>query len=77
VAARALSDAVLEAARRLGASPALGSWRAYLPPRYRVWSLTRFGYVIVYDATTDPVQILRIVHAARDLPRLLAHLGGS
>ena len=75
-AARAMNDAVVESARRIGLSPSLGSWRPYLPQRYRVWSLTRFAYVIIYDATTDPVQFLRIVHSARDLPRLLARLPG-
>jgi plasmid stabilization system protein ParE len=48
--------------------------RPHLPPPYRFWSLTRFGYVLVYDPQTDPVEILRFVHTKRDLPRVLADL---
>jgi hypothetical protein len=44
---------------------------------YRFWSLTRFGYVLVYDPTTDPFEILRFVHTRRDLPRALAELRGQ
>jgi hypothetical protein len=29
---------------------------------------------MVYDPTTDPVEILRFVHTRRDLPRVLADL---
>lgn len=77
-AAQALRDAVAEAARRLGDNPWLG--RVVPFPRlerYRFWSLTRLGYLLVYDPHTDPVGILRLVHARRDLPRALAALGRS
>ncbi len=73
-AARGLNDAVLEAANRLGTRPGLGRLALYVPPRYRFWSLTQFGYLMVYDATLEPVQIVRVVSARRDLPRLLADL---
>lgn len=74
-AADRMNDAVLDAALRLGANPLLGRTapRPFLPP-YRFWSLTRFGYLLVYDPATDPVQILRCVYAGRDLPRVLAEL---
>ena len=72
VAAEQLQRAVADAARRIGENPFLGSVRPYLPPPYRFWSLTRFGYVLVYDPQTDPVEILRFVHTKRDLPRVLA-----
>ena len=74
-AADRLNDAVLEAARRLGANPSLG--RSAPPPflaGFRFWSLTRFGYLIVYDPSKTPVEILRCVYAGRDLPRVLAEL---
>ena len=64
----------MTAARRLGANPLLGSPRPHLRPPYRCWSLTRFGYLLVYDPRTDPVEILRFVHTSRDLPRVLADL---
>lgn len=73
-ARQALRTAVVTAARRLGANPLLGSPRPHLPAPYRFWSLTRFGYVLVYDPRTDPVEILRFVHTKRDLPRVLADL---
>jgi len=73
-ARQTLSNALQTAARRLGENPLLGSVRPHLPPPYRFWSLTRFGYVLVYDPRTDPVEILRFVHTKRDLPRVLADL---
>jgi plasmid stabilization system protein ParE len=76
VAARQALRAALEtAARRLGGNPYLG--RPSPSPvagRYRFWSLTRFGYILVYDPQTDPVEILRFVYTKRDLPRALADL---
>jgi len=73
-AARGLNDAVLDAAKRLGARPGIGRLGLYVPQRYRFWSLTRYGFLLVYDATLDPVQIVRLVSTRRDLPRLLADL---
>lgn len=73
-AAERLKHAVADAARRIRQNPLLGSVRSHLPPPYRFWSLTRFGYVLVYDPQTDPVEILRFVHTKRDLPRVLADL---
>lgn len=73
-AAERLKHAVADAARRIGAEPAPRECRPHLPPPYRFWSLTRFGYVLVYDPQTDPVEILRFVHTKRDLPRVLADL---
>ena len=72
---QAMRSAVETAARRLGANPSLGRLApAPLPSSYRFWSLTRFGYLLVYDPRTDPVEILRCVHTKRDLPRVLADL---
>jgi plasmid stabilization system protein ParE len=73
-AARGMNDAVLEAAARIGSRPLLGRAGVYVPTRYRFWSLTRYGYLLVYDATLEPVQIVRVVSTRRDLPRLLADL---
>ncbi len=72
--ARNLNDAVLQAAKLLGARPGLGRYGLYVPQRYRFWSLSRYGFLLVYDATLDPVQIVRVVNTRRDLPRLLADL---
>ncbi|MBS5905220.1 type II toxin-antitoxin system RelE/ParE family toxin [Roseomonas mucosa] len=73
-AAEAFLAAALTAARRLATNPGLGSSRAYVPQRYHFWPLVRFNYLLVYDATREPIQILRVVHTARDLPRLLSDL---
>ena len=59
----------------LGARPRVGRRRPdLLGGPYRFWSLIRFSYLLVYDPQTDPVQILRLLHTKRDLPRALADL---
>jgi toxin ParE1/3/4 len=74
-AARDLRQAIVDAAGLIGARPLLGRRRPdLLGGPYRVWSLVRFSYVLVYDPETEPVQILRLVHTKRDLPRALADL---
>jgi len=74
-ARQSLRVALETAVRRLGENPYLGRRApSPVPAPYRFWSLTRFGYVLVYDPQTDPVEILRFVHPKRDLPRMLADL---
>jgi plasmid stabilization system protein ParE len=73
-AARGLNDAVLKAAKLLGSRPNVGRHGPYVPRRYRFWSLTRYRFLLVYDATLDPVQIVRVVSTRRDLPRVLGDL---
>jgi toxin ParE1/3/4 len=75
-AAVAFREAVLAAARQLTLRPAIGSRRPYLPTQYRFWPLPRFHYLLVYDASEEPIRILRVVHMSRDLPRVLASLAG-
>ena len=74
VAAEAFLRAALTAAARIAFRPNLGSIRPYIPRRYRFWPLTRYRYLLVYDTTTKPVQILRVIHMRRELPRLLSDL---
>lgn len=75
LAARGLNDAVRDAAARIGANPSLGARRPALAGRrYRFWPIRRYGYLLVYTDATDPPRILRIVHMARDLPRVLSDL---
>jgi plasmid stabilization system protein ParE len=74
-AARSLGAAVDKAARLIGTRPQAGRTRLELAPdRYRFWSLPAFSILLVYDTETDPIEILRIVHTARDLPKALADL---
>jgi plasmid stabilization system protein ParE len=45
-----------------------------LPDPYRFWSIPRHRLLMVYDPTTNPATILRVLNTARDLPPLLADL---
>lgn len=74
-AARKLRQATAEAARLLAGRPLAGRQQSTLVgPHYRLWSLSAFPYVLVYDPRPVPPQILRFLHTARDLPSLLADL---
>ena len=74
-AARALRDAALRGAARLGTHPHLGATRpALAAERFRFLLLRGFSYVMVYAADTAPPRILRVLHTARDLPAILADL---
>ena len=71
-AAKAFLQAALAAAARVAAKPDLGSRRRYAPGRYRFWPVPRFPYLLVYDAETRPVVILRVARMAQDIPHLLS-----
>lgn len=74
-AAERLYSAVQDAARRIGANPALGARRPRLAStRYRIWPIPRFRYILAYTDRTIPPRIVRMVHTSRDLPRVLADL---
>ena len=76
-AAERLLTAVLDAGERLATRPQLGRHRPeLLPDPFRFWSLPRFGLLLVYDPTTSPATILRILNTAQDLGPLLADLAG-
>ena len=74
-AARGLNDAVENAARMIGANPAIGPRRPKLASkRYRFWSIPRYRFLLAYTAETRPQRIVRLVHTSRDLIALLADL---
>jgi plasmid stabilization system protein ParE len=74
-AAERLLQAVLHAAERIATRPQLGRRRHdLLPDPYRFWSLPRFGLLLVYNPTTSPATILRVLHTAQDLALPLAYL---
>ncbi|MCA9227299.1 MAG: type II toxin-antitoxin system RelE/ParE family toxin [Planctomycetales bacterium] len=55
---------------KVGAEPGIGHTRDDLADEsLRVWAV--FSYLIVYRPETKPVQIIRVVHGARDVPRAL------
>jgi len=57
----------------LCSAPQAGHLRPNLTPRpVRFWTVPRFpNYVIVYDPDSQPLRIIRILHAALDIPRQL------
>jgi plasmid stabilization system protein ParE len=70
-AADRVLSALETAFQRLADGPALGHYREDLADkRHRFDSV--FSYLIVYRWEANPLQIIRILHAARDVPRLLS-----
>jgi len=72
-AADRVEAAILDACAFLAAAPLRGHLRkdlTSLPVRW--WTVFRYpNYVIVYDPVTKPLQILRILHGARNISRQL------
>lgn len=69
-AAERVSKALEIAMTRLAHHPMLGHARADLTSRpYRFWPV--YSYLIVYQPAPAPIQIVRVLHGARDLPDLL------
>lgn len=72
-AGTATADYVLEeigaAMTRVGNSPGLGHRRSDLTSKpakfYSVWA-----YFVIYDDSNRPIRILRVIHGARNVPRL-------
>lgn len=65
---------VYDACVRLGDMPGLGHFREdLLDQRHRFWSV--YSYVICYRWEPKPIQVVAIVHGARDLDAFF-HRGG-
>jgi antitoxin ParD1/3/4/toxin ParE1/3/4 len=63
-------DALQEAMRLLGERPGIGHRRTDLADEtLRFWPV--FSYLVIYRPDTAPVQVIRILHGARDVRRLL------
>lgn len=55
---------------KLAKSPGIGHWREDLAGRaYRF--LPFYSYLIVYKPDTKPLEVVRVLHAGRDVRRLL------
>ncbi|HQZ40331.1 MAG TPA: type II toxin-antitoxin system RelE/ParE family toxin [Vicinamibacterales bacterium] len=69
--ARRVVDDLEEAMRQLGSHPGLGHQRQDLASNdaYRFWPVHSF--LIVYNGTTKPIQIVRVLRGSRDVRRLL------
>ena len=72
-AANRVEEAVYQACDLLAEPPLAGSVRKDLTPLpVRFWVVQPYvNYVIVYDPEKKPLQVIRILHGARNLPTLL------
>jgi toxin ParE1/3/4 len=74
-AARRFLDVVARLARRLGEFPDLGAHRPEIvAPPFRVALIHGYPHLAIYDASTRPAAIVRILHGSRDLAVLLQDL---
>ena len=72
-AADRVEEAVYRACNFLAASPLVGRMRKDLTPLpVRFWVVQPYlNYIIVYNPEKEPLQIIRILHSARDLRSVL------
>jgi plasmid stabilization system protein ParE len=72
-AADRVGESILAACDFLADSPFAGRIRKELTPLpVRFWVVQPYStYLIVYDPEKKPLQIIRILHSARDLPAML------
>jgi len=69
-AAARVRTALRDATRRLARNPRIGHLRSDLADEpLRFWQV--FSYLIVYRPETEPLQIVRVLHASRDVRSLL------
>jgi antitoxin ParD1/3/4/toxin ParE1/3/4 len=71
-AAKRVRDELRAAMRRLAEMPGLGHRRedlAAIDPALRFSSV--YSYLIIYRTETDPLEIVRVLHGARDIRRIL------
>ena len=72
VAALQLLDEFEAALNRIAGRPAIGSPRyARLLQGLRFWRLRRHPYLVFYVEQPDYIDVLRVLHAARDIPTAL------
>lgn len=75
IAAGAFLDAIDRAARLIGDHPGIGAVRSELArAEYRFLPLTGFPYIVAYTMRRERPVIARVIHTARDLPRVLRDL---
>lgn len=61
--------------RHIGSHPASGSLRYAHElnlPDVRCWQLRRFPYLLFYTERADRIDLLRVLHARRDVPHWMA-----
>lgn len=73
-AAERFLNAVEETFRLLKSHPGLGRLRSFSVPGIRSWVIADFrNYIVFYLPTKTEVQILAVLHGARDLPQVMEH----
>jgi len=69
-AADRVIGALHSAMAKLAKTPGIGHWREELTDkRHRLFLV--YSYLIVYRDKTNPLQIIRVLHAARDVKSIL------
>lgn len=75
-AAEAFLRAVAADARKLADAPGMGGLRDFQDPRLagiRSWPVSGFNnYLLFYRATDAELQVLRVLHGARDIDAVFA-----
>jgi plasmid stabilization system protein ParE len=69
-AADRVADALEKALYMLAQNPGTGHWREDLADRRHKFFLV-YSYLIVYRPDTKPMQVIRVLHASRDIQTLL------
>ncbi len=69
-AADRVRDALESAIVKLAKNPGVGHWREELADKRHRFLLV-YSYLIVYRHETKPLQIVRVLHAARDVQSML------
>lgn len=67
IAAEKMYDAIIKACELLGKNPYIGQERSDLTNKpVRFWAVHR-NYMIIYNPSKNPVQILRVYNSARNV----------
>ena len=75
-AAERLRSEFYEASQHLAQAPGMGHYHEeLLDRRYRFWNF--YSYVVCYAWQKKPIQIIAVVHGARDLAAFLGTRAGS
>jgi len=69
-AADRVEQEIQEAIEKLAKNPNFGHFRDDIaPPQYRFYRV--FSYLIIYRIEEDTLIVVRVIHGARDLPKLI------
>jgi len=71
--ARRFVQGLSERCQSLADMPGMGRWREELSPGLR--SVPEGSYVVFYRPAEDGVQVVRVLHGARDIERIFAEEG--